>query len=112
MVGNALVRALRASGQYQRVLESSSTASGDYLVRGKLFEFGEVDGSSIQTRISLQVELVDKKTNLTVWDRAVDREEPVRGKTVADVVQSLDRNLQHAVTETAAEIDKFLSKRP
>jgi ABC-type uncharacterized transport system auxiliary subunit len=109
MVRNSLLRALRASGQYQRVLESTSSATGDYLVRGKLYEFGEVDKVSILTRISLQVELVDKKTNRNVWDRLVEREEPVGGKNVADVVQSLDRNLQHVVRETAAQIDKFLA---
>jgi len=111
MVRNSLVRALRSSGQYQRVLESTSSASGDYLLRGKLYEFGEVDNASILTRISLQVELVDKKTNRNVWDRMVEREEPVDGKRVADVVQSLDRNLQHVVRETAEEIDKFLAVR-
>jgi len=111
VVRNSLARALRASGQYQRVLESSSVATGDYLVRGKLHEFGEVDNPSIQTRISLQVELVDRKTNRNVWDHLAEREEPVSGKTVADVVQSLDRNLQHVVSETAAEIDKFLAAR-
>ena len=112
MVRNSLVRALRASGKYQRVLESGSSANGDYLVRGKLYEFGEVDDASIQTKISLQVELVDRKTNRNVWDRLVEREEPVSGKNVADVVQSLDRNLQHVVSETAEEIDKFLAARP
>jgi ABC-type uncharacterized transport system auxiliary subunit len=109
MVRISLVRALRASGKYQRVLESSSSATGDYLVLGKLYEFGEEDGASIQTKISLQVELVDRKTNRNVWDRMVEREEPVSGKTVAEVVQSLDRNLQHVVGETTAEIDKFLA---
>ena len=109
MVGISLMRALRASGQYQRVMESSSSASGDYLVRGKLYEFGEVDNASIQTKISLQLELVDSKTNRNVWDRVVEREEPVSSKNVADVVQSLDRNLQHVVSETAAEIGKFLA---
>ena len=109
MVRNSLMRALRASGKYQRVLESSSSASGDYLVTGKLYEFDEVDSASIQTKISLQVDLVDRKTNRNVWDRLVDRDEPVSGKSVADVVQSLDRNLQHVVAETAAEIDKFLA---
>src|ERR1700687_6062801 len=49
MVRNSLMRALRASGKYQRVLESSSSANGDYLLRGKLYEFGEVDSASIQT---------------------------------------------------------------
>src|ERR1700688_3566882 len=57
MVRTSLVRALRASGKYQRVIESASSATGDYLVRGKLYEFGEVDKESILTRISLQVEL-------------------------------------------------------
>ena len=109
MVRDSLVRALRASGKYQRVLESSSSATADYLVRGKLYEFGEVDTAAVQTKISLQVELVDRKTNRNVWDHVTEREEPVGSKTVADVVQSLDRNLQHVVGETAAEIDKFLT---
>jgi ABC-type uncharacterized transport system auxiliary subunit len=109
MVRNSLLRALMASGKYQRVLESSSSADGDYLVRGKLYEFGEVDNASIQTKVSLQVELVDRKTNRNVWDRIVEREEPVSSKSVTDVVQSLDRNLQHVVSDTAADIDKFLA---
>ena len=72
-------------------------------------EFGEVDNASIQTKVSMQVELVDRKTKRNVWDGVVEREEPVSSKSVMDVVQSLDRNLQHVVSETAAEIDKFLA---
>ena len=111
MVRNSLERALRASGRYQHVLNAASTAPGDYLVRGKLTEFGEVDGGAIQTRISLQVELVDRKTGRTVWDRLVERDEPVASKDVPNVVQSLDRNLQHVVNDTAAEIDRFLATK-
>jgi ABC-type uncharacterized transport system auxiliary subunit len=111
LVRDALIRALRDSGKYQRVLEAGSSTSGDYLLRGKLEEFGEVDRASIQTRISLRVELVDRKTNQNVWEHAVEREEPVSSKGVADVVQSLDRNLQHLVSEMAGEIDKFLPAR-
>jgi ABC-type uncharacterized transport system auxiliary subunit len=111
IVRNSLVRVLRASGKYQRVVESTSAAPGDYLLRGKLLEFDEVDGASIHTRISLQVELVDKKSNLDVWDHLADRKEPVNGKTVADVVQSLDRNLQQVVSDTVAEIDKYLAAK-
>jgi ABC-type uncharacterized transport system auxiliary subunit len=109
IVRQSLVRALRASGNYRHVLESSGPATGDYQLRGTLHEFGEVDSAAIQTKISLQVELVDRKTNQSVWDYMVERAEPVSGKTVADVVQSLDRNLRHVVSDTAAEIDKFLA---
>ena len=111
MVRESLLRVLRASGKYRGVIESSSSATGDYLVRGKLYEFGEVDNASIHTRISLLVELVDKKTNVNVWDHLTEREEPVTNKSVPDVVQSLDRNLQRVVSEAAAEIDKFLTAR-
>jgi ABC-type uncharacterized transport system auxiliary subunit len=109
MVRESLVRTLQASGKYRRVLEASSSAIGDYLVRARLHEFGEVDGESIQSRISLRVELVATETNRNVWDRLLEREEPVSGKTVADVVQSLDRNLQHVADDISAELDKFLS---
>jgi ABC-type uncharacterized transport system auxiliary subunit len=109
MVRASLVRVLRSSGKYQRVIETGSSTPGDYLLRGRLDEFGEVDAGSIQTRISLQLELVDRKTNRSVWDTVVEREEPVSGKNVPDVVQSLDRNLQRVVTEAAAKIDQFLS---
>src|ERR1700683_27217 len=53
MVRASWVRALRASGKYQRVLESSSSAVGDYLLHGKLTEFAEVDSPAVQTKISL-----------------------------------------------------------
>jgi cholesterol transport system auxiliary component len=109
MVRESLLRALRASGQYRRVAESSSSAIGDYLVRGRLLEFDEVDDGSIRTKITLQVILVDIKTNSSVWDHVTEREEPVANKTVPDVVQSLDRNLQHVASDAAAEIDKFLA---
>ena len=111
MVRDALMRALRDSGKYQRVLESGSSISGDYLLRGKLDEFDEVDQTSIQTKISLRAELVDRKTNQNVWDYTAAREDLVRGKSVPEVVQSLERNLQQVVTEIAGEIDKFLSAR-
>src|ERR1700687_5852369 len=39
MVRNALMRALRDSGKYQRVIESGSSTNGDYILRGKLDEF-------------------------------------------------------------------------
>jgi cholesterol transport system auxiliary component len=109
MVRDALMRALRDSGKYQRVLESGSSANGDYLLRGKLEEFDEVDQASIQTRISLRVELLDRKTNQYVWDHTAEREDPVSGKNVVDVVQSFDRNLRQVVRDLAAELDKFLA---
>lgn len=109
MVRNSLLQSLRASGQFRTVLESSSSAQGDYVLRGSLHEFGEVDRETIQTRISLQLELVDVKTKRDVWDRLVQHDEPVAGRKIRDVVQSFDRNLQEVVKEVTLETGKFLS---
>ena len=105
------MRSLRASGKYQRVLESSSSTNGDYMLHGRLAEFAEVDDPAVETRISLHLELVDMKTNRNVWDHHFDRKEPANGKNIKDVVESMDRNLEQVVAMAAGEIDSFLSSR-
>ncbi len=106
-----LIRALRASGKYQHVRQAASAVAGDYVVQGRLFEFDEVDTPAMHTRISLHMELVDKRNN-RFWDRMFEREEPVDGKEIANVVQSMDRNLRAVVSEVSAAIDSAIEPRP
>ena len=109
MIAESLVQTLRASGKYRSVMEASSSAAGDYILRGRLYEFEEVDTENIQTSISLRVDLEDEKTKRIVWQDLVNHEEPVGGKNIKDVVASLDRNLAAVVRQTAAGIDQFLA---
>jgi ABC-type uncharacterized transport system auxiliary subunit len=112
MVKEALIQVLRASGKYRSVEEAGSSAAGDYLVRGKLLEFAELDGPAIQTRVSLDLELRDMKTGRMVWDRIFTHDDPVQAKTVADVVQSLDRNLKTVLGESADAIGLYTGTHP
>jgi cholesterol transport system auxiliary component len=105
MVQDLLLRTLRASGKYRQVQEVSTAAAGDYLVRGKLYELEEIDNPGIRTRVSLRLELLDRKTGVVVWNHHYDRDESVEGKTIHDVVLSLERNLQQVITEAASGID-------
>ena len=111
MVQDLLLEALRSGGRYRQVQEASSAAAGDYVVRGRLYEFAEIDGPGIQSRVSLRLELLERKTGSVVWDRRFHRDEPVDGKTMREVVVSLERNLHHVVADAAAGIDAFLSNR-
>ena len=111
MVQDLLLRTLRASGKYREVQEASTAAAGDYLVRGKLYELEELDNSGIRTRVSLRLELLDRKTGMVVWNQHYDRDEPVEGKTMHEVVLSLERNLQRVIGDAAAAIDVFLLNR-
>jgi cholesterol transport system auxiliary component len=111
MVQDLLLRTLRGSGKYRQVQEASTAAAGEYLVRGKLYELDEIDNPGIRTRVSLRLELLDRKTGMVVWNRHFDRDEPVEGKAIHDVVLSLERNLQQVITEAVSGIDAFLSNR-
>lgn len=109
MVQDLLLRTLQASGKYRTVQEASTAASGDYLVRGKLYDFEETDNPGMRTRVSLRLELLDRKTGMVVWNRLYDRDEPVEGKTIQEVVRSLERSLQQVIANAASGIDAFLS---
>ena len=111
IVQDLLLRTLRASGKYRQVQEASTAAAGDYVVLGKLYELDEIDNPGIRTRVSLRLELLDRKTGVVVWNRHYDRDEPVEGKTIHEVVLSLERNLQQVITAAASGIDAFLSNR-
>ena len=111
MVRDLLIGALRGTGKYRQVQETSSAAAGDYLVRGKLDDFSEIDGPGILARVSLHLELVDKKNGLVVWDHHYQHDQPVDGKTMKEVVAALDRNLQSVIAEAATGIGGFLSSR-
>ena len=113
MVHDLLVRTLRASGRYQQVQESGSAADGDYLVRGKLYEFAEVDHPQVHTHVALHMELVNRKTGMVAWDHDYNRNEPVSGKNMTEIVVSLEHNMQQVIGEAAAGIeDRLRPERP
>jgi ABC-type uncharacterized transport system auxiliary subunit len=110
MVQNSLVRLLRSSGKYQSVDTPGSGAKAEYLVLGKIYEFGEIDKPEVVvTRVSMEIELHDAKSNRTVWSRIYTGEEAVGGKEVPDVVQSLDRNLRRGLSEVVAGLDQYFA---
>jgi ABC-type uncharacterized transport system auxiliary subunit len=111
IVQNSLVRLLRASGRYPSVDASASPAKTDYVILGKIHEFAEVDKPEVFTRISLEIELHDGTTNRTVWSRLYTGEMKVDGKEVADVVQTLDRNLQRGLAEIVSGLEEYFARK-
>jgi cholesterol transport system auxiliary component len=109
MVQDLLVQTLRASGKFRQVDEASSSASGDFLIRGRLHELAEVDDPGIRSRVSLRLEMVDRKTGAVVWEHHYNRDEPVDGKVMKEVVLSMEHNLQQVIGEAASAIEASLN---
>ena len=108
MVRVILLRQLRASGKYQSVAELGSSAQGEFVLAGRLYDFEEVDNGSIAALVTMDFELLDRKTAQIVWTHFYSRSEPVQGKEIPDVVAALDHNLVQGLTEVSSGLDLYL----
>jgi ABC-type uncharacterized transport system auxiliary subunit len=112
MVEEVLFRELRASGRYRAVYAQRSNTNGDFLLRGRLYDFKEVSGSQMVARVTVEFEMRDLKSGATVWTHYYQHDEPVNGKDVPAVVAALDTNVQRGVKEVLASLDQYFASHP
>jgi ABC-type uncharacterized transport system auxiliary subunit len=109
MIKEVLLQELQASTRYQYVYSSRSDVRGDYLLRGHLYDFREIDGKVLTARVAFYFELHDNKTGGTVWSRYYSHDEPVDGKDVPGVVAALNRNVMSGLSEVRQGLDQYFS---
>ena len=112
MIEEVLLRELRSSGRYRAVYTHRSSMNGDFLVRGRLYDFKEVSGNGEVARLTVDFEMRDLKNNTPVWTHYYQHDEPVNGKDVPAVVAALDKNVQACVKEVLAGLDQYFASHP
>ena len=112
MIQEVLLRELRSTGRYRAVFAHRSDSSGDFLLRGRLYDFKEVSGNGMVGRMTVDFELRDVKSGTTVWTHYYHHDEPVNGKNVPAVVAALDKNVQRSVKEVLAGLDQYFASHP
>lgn len=112
MIQGVLLRQLRASGRYRAVFTHRSDANGDFLLRGRLYDFKEVSGNGMLARMTVEFEMRDLKNGATVWTHYYQHDEPVNGKNVPAVVAALNKNAQRAVKEVLEGLDQYFESHP
>jgi len=112
MIQDVIYRTLRSSNHYRSVLSLRSSTRGDYLLHGHLYDFKEINGSSMAGRLNIELELRDTKTGTTVWTHLYNHDEPVSGKDVSAVVAALNRNVLRATAEFISGLDQYFSTHP
>lgn len=109
MINDVLLRELQASGRYQHVYSLRSDVRGDYLLRGRLYDFREIDGNGLAVRVAFEFELCDSKTGATLWTRYYSHDEAADGKAVTAVVAAMDRNVQNGLSEVTGGLEQYFS---
>ncbi|MGA7318435.1 MAG: ABC-type transport auxiliary lipoprotein family protein [Silvibacterium sp.] len=112
LLKDKLIRMLRASGDYQSVAELGSTSDGQFVLRGRLYNFEEVDSTNIEGLVSMEFELYNRKTGKVVWSHYYSQSEPVQGKEISAVVAALDTNLDRGLKEVAAGLNQYFISNP
>jgi ABC-type uncharacterized transport system auxiliary subunit len=110
LVEAQLARVLRESGDYQSVAIVGSDSEGQYVIRGRLHDFEEVDSAtSIATLVSMEFELLDRKSGRIVWSHYYSQTEPVQGKEISGVVTALNANLGRGLKEVATGLGEYFA---
>ncbi len=112
MVQINLIHALKSTGNYMSVDSLGSSSDGQFVVRGRLYDFEEVDGASITGLVSMEFELYDRKSGKIVWSHSYSQSEPVQSKEMSAVVSALNANLDRGLQETAAGLNEYFSSKP
>ena len=109
---DSLVRGLRASGRFKGVYALRSDVNGDFVLGGHLYDFKEVDGSTIVARLSFEARLRDRRSGLTVWTFTYNHDEPVAEKSINAFVGAMDKNIQQSVHEVQAGLEQYFKGHP
>jgi ABC-type uncharacterized transport system auxiliary subunit len=112
MIQEVLLRDLRATGHYRAVHVRRSNVTGDFAIRGRLYDFKEVEGGGMSTRVTMEFEMRELKTGATVWNHYYTHDEPASGKDVPAVVAALDTNVQRGVKEVVESLDQYFAAHP
>src|SRR5258708_15639356 len=90
MIQEVLLRELRSSGRYRAVHYRRSNMLGDFALRGRLYDFKDVDGGQMSARVTLELEMRDLKSGATVWTHYYTHDEPTSGKDVPAGIAAFD----------------------
>jgi cholesterol transport system auxiliary component len=112
MIETMLIEKLRATGQYKSVQRLAGASRGDYILRGRLIALNEMDTpSGIVARFAMELELFQPKSGTVVWTQSYEHDEPVAKKTVNDVVEALQQNVEAGLQQLTAELGQYFASQ-
>jgi ABC-type uncharacterized transport system auxiliary subunit len=109
----ALVDRLRSRSIFASVALFDGKAKADYMLRSRLEKLEEVDSpEAVSVRVQLAADLLDTKTNRTVWNGAASHRGQVTTGEVAAVVEEMSRGVNDCLDQLISSLEKFAKSLP
>jgi ABC-type uncharacterized transport system auxiliary subunit len=100
MLEELAVRKLDRAGVFAEVQRLPSGARADYMLRGRVLNFEEVDEEAgVHGRVGLELDLIRASDGATAWSETRLVERPAEGKGVAGVVKALSGSSDQLMNE-------------
>ena len=112
MIESMLVQNLRATGQFRAVQRMSSSGKGEYILRGRLSAFNEVDNPGVTARFTIDLELLEVKTGNVVWTFPYTNDQPVTETSVTAILLALQSNVHTGLQQATASLLQFFAAHP
>ncbi|HXK01219.1 MAG TPA: ABC-type transport auxiliary lipoprotein family protein [Verrucomicrobiae bacterium] len=118
MVPAKLIRMLRNSGQYRSVVGTGGAPDVEFVVRGRLYDFTEIEGPKVGKEmkisglVTMEFELYNRRAGKVLWTHYYSQSEPSEGKEITSVVGSIERDLDRGLKEVVAGLGQYFAANP
>jgi ABC-type uncharacterized transport system auxiliary subunit len=106
MITDSIAGRIRTGGVFASVESAKNAAGVTYVLTGAIERMEEVDdGRDVQAVVQLSAQLMDTRTQNTVWRHSETASQPVNKRDVAGVVDSLSTATRRAVDALIASLE-------
>ena len=112
MITDSIAGRIRTRGVFESVDPAQHGADVRYMLTGAIERLEEVDdGRDVQAVVQLTAQLVDTRTQKTVWHDSETASEPVMTRDVSGVVDSLSAATRRAIDALIASHESDVASR-
>jgi ABC-type uncharacterized transport system auxiliary subunit len=108
MVGERLVEAFQVAQLFSRVDTHPSRAPADYLVRGRILRFNQLQtGHGLYGEVGLAVEFIDQENGAILWSTIIRAREKAEGDDMEAAVHAVGEALQQCIRQIVQQVKQI-----
>ena len=112
-VTDRLIDHLLASSRFREVVRATGGIQADYLVRGRVKRFEEVDspdGRKYSALAEIEITVADRRTGAVLLQKRISRTTPAKVKAPQKFVDAMAENLKGLLTEATDHIAEAVAR--
>ncbi|HEX9975342.1 MAG TPA: ABC-type transport auxiliary lipoprotein family protein [bacterium] len=112
MMTDKAIEQLNASNLFSEVVPFPKFSNVDYVLSGTIKALEEWDeGDQWFARVQIAFELFDRNTRQGVWNKTIEKRNPVLKRSPAEVIKGINLSVQQCIDELSIQLKSLLSSR-